>query len=61
MATYNVTADPAMRDYMLLPPGSLRKKRINELAEQIWSQMNTGSVRLLHHLVVYGPRLVQTL
>jgi hypothetical protein len=44
MATYNVTADPAMRDYMLLPPGSLRKKRIDELAEQIWSQMNTGSV-----------------
>jgi hypothetical protein len=44
MATYNVTADPAMRDYMLLPLGSLRKKRIDELAEQIWSQMNTGSV-----------------
>jgi hypothetical protein len=44
MATYNVTADPAMRDYMLLQPGSLRKKRIDELAEQIWSQMNTGSV-----------------
>ena len=44
MATYNVTADPAMRDYMQLPPSSLRKKRIDELAEQIWSQMNSGSV-----------------
>jgi len=44
MPSYNVTADPAMRDYMQLPPSSLRKKRIDELAEQIWSQMNSGRV-----------------
>ena len=44
MATYNVTADPAMRDYMLLPMGSPRKKRIDQLAEQIWSKMDSASV-----------------
>jgi hypothetical protein len=44
MPSYNVTADPAMRDYMLLPMGSPRKNRIDQLAEQIWSQMNSGRV-----------------
>ena len=42
MAAYNITADPEYGDYLSLPSDSLRKQRIDRLAEQIYTSMYEG-------------------
>jgi len=44
MAAYNVTADPAMGDYLSLPPDSPRKQRIDRLADKIYAEMTPAQV-----------------
>jgi|21_taG_2_1085346.scaffolds.fasta_scaffold03493_2 hypothetical protein len=42
MAAYNITADPEYGDFLSLAPDSLRRKRIDELAGQIYASMYEG-------------------
>ena len=42
MAAYNITADPEYGDFMSLAPDSLRRKRIDQLAGNIYASMYEG-------------------
>ena len=42
MAAYNITADPEYGDFMSLSPDSLRRKRIDQLADNIYASMYEG-------------------
>ena len=42
MAAYNITADPEYGDFLSLKPDSLRRKRIDALAGQIYASMYEG-------------------
>ena len=44
MAAFNITADPQMGDYLSLSPDSLRRKKIDALAEQIFANMGPSQV-----------------
>ena len=42
MAAYNITADPDYGDFLSLEPDSLRRKRIDQLADKIYASMYEG-------------------
>jgi len=44
MAAYNITADPEYGDFLSLAPDSLRRKRIDELAGQIYANMTPAQL-----------------
>jgi len=44
MAAYNITADPEYGDFLSLAPDSLRRKRIDELADKIYANMTPAQL-----------------